>query len=76
MTKTHRLMMSGVLTAAALLAPVTLRFDDGMRVVRLNQACGQATECERSTIIYICSTYHADHQGYKCTKGCGSTTQQ
>lgn len=74
MTTTHRLMLSGALTAAALLAPVTLRFDDGMRVVRLNQACGQATECERATSAYICSTYHHDYQGYRCSKGCTSSS--
>lgn len=75
MTTTPRLILSGAL-AAALLAPVTLRFDDGMRVVRLNQACGQATECERSTSAYICSTYHQDYQGFRCSKGCTPVTEE
>jgi hypothetical protein len=70
MTTTKRLMLSGALTALAALTPVTLRLDDGMRIVRLNEACGQATECERATSVWICSTYHQDHQGYRCSKNC------
>jgi hypothetical protein len=74
MKNSTRMMLAGSLTALAALAPVTLRFDDGLRVVRLNEACGQATECERSTSAYICSTYHGDHQGYRCSKGCTSSS--
>lgn len=56
-----------VLAAAGAVAPLT--FDANDRVFRLQEACGQATECEASS-NYICSTSNADHRGYKCSKGC------
>lgn len=71
MTNSKRLMLAGALASLAALAPVTISFDQGMRVVRLNQACGQATECARAN-AYICSTHNADYAGYRCSKGCDS----
>jgi hypothetical protein len=74
MTTTKRLMLAGALTSLAALAPVTISFDQGMRVVRLNQACGQATECLAAT-SFICSTHNGDHIGYRCSKGCDNQTE-
>jgi hypothetical protein len=52
-------------TAAA--APVTFSPSEG--VFRLQQACGQATECAGAS-NYICSTHHNDYKDYRCSKGC------
>jgi len=43
---------------------------DGL--IRVNEACGQATECYISN-NYICSTYHSDYKDYKCSQGCKDT---
>lgn len=40
-------------------------------LVRLNDACGQATSCAPLR-NYICSTYRSDYQHYVCNSGCGS----
>jgi hypothetical protein len=55
------------LAAAAAVAPVSFSANGG--VFRLQQACGQAKECEAAA-NYICSTSHADHKEYRCSKGC------
>lgn len=67
--------------AVAALAVVTLAFlpfsvdsdtiIDGAadEVVRVNEACGQATEC-RYSINYIC-VGNQDHEDYRCSAGCG-----
>lgn len=60
-----------LVAAAAAAAPFT--FDANDRVFRLQEACGQATECEAAT-NYVCSTANQDHIGYKCSKGCGRGT--
>ena len=52
---------------AAAIAPLTFDTDDG--VFRLQEACGQATECV-SASNYICSTANADHKEYRCSRGC------
>jgi hypothetical protein len=57
----------GAIAAAAAMAPIS--FDAGDGVFRLQQACGQAKECEAAA-NYICSTAHADHKEYRCSKGC------
>jgi hypothetical protein len=63
-------VVAGAVGLGLLLAPV--RFVDPRDgLVRVNDACGQATECE-STNFKICSTHHADYKDHKCTKGCGT----
>jgi hypothetical protein len=59
-----------VIAGSAAAAPVTFSPSDG--VFRLQQACGQATECEASS-NYICSTSHNDYKEYRCSKGCAPT---
>jgi hypothetical protein len=61
--------LAGLCAIAAAGAAAPVSFDPGDPVFRLQQACGQATECEVSA-NYICSTAHADHKGYKCSRGC------
>ena len=56
-----------VIAGSAASAPVTFSPSDG--VFRLQQACGQATECVTSN-NYICSTANSDHKDYRCSKGC------
>jgi hypothetical protein len=51
-----------------LIAPVRL-VDPREGLVRVNEACGQATECETAN-FKICSTHHQDWKDYKCSKGC------
>jgi hypothetical protein len=55
------------IAAAAAATPVTFSESDG--VFRLQQACGQATECAALS-NYICSTSNADYKEYRCSKGC------
>jgi hypothetical protein len=51
-----------------LIAPV--RFVDPREgLVRVNEACGQATECETAN-FKICSAHHQDWKDFKCSKGC------
>lgn len=57
------------------ISPFTLDVSGSGRVVRLQQACGQATDCEQSS-AFICSKADGDKVGYKCTKGCGTVVQQ
>jgi len=38
-------------------------------IVRLNQACGQATKCTPAA-DYICSMKDKDHLDHKCSEGC------
>jgi hypothetical protein len=58
--------LSAIALAAAI-APLTFDADDG--VFRLQEACGQATECAAAS-NYICSTANADHKEYRCSRGC------
>jgi hypothetical protein len=54
---------------AAAAAPVTFSADDGL--FRLQQACGQASECAAAS-NYICSAHGGDYKEYRCSKGCGA----
>lgn len=59
--------------AAGVLVALPLRLTSaGEGFVRVNDACGQATECYRQD-HFICSTVHKDWEDYKCTQGCGGT---
>ncbi|HLM66691.1 MAG TPA: hypothetical protein VK358_04145 [Longimicrobium sp.] len=55
------------IAVSAAAAPVTFSSSEG--VFRLQEACGQATECAASS-NYICSTSHNDYKEYRCSKGC------
>jgi hypothetical protein len=57
------------------ISPVTLDVSGSGRVVRLQQACGQAKDCEQSS-AFICSKADGDKVGYKCSKGCEPVVQQ
>lgn len=59
----------GAIAAMGLFAPLTID-TDGNGLFRLQEACGQASECHYKQ-NYICSTRHADHPNYECTAGCG-----
>lgn len=59
----------GVCAGGMLVIPVTPSIGDNGVTIRLNDACGQATECQSAT-TYICSTYHNDYKDYRCSKGC------
>lgn len=59
------------IAASAAAAPVTFSSTDG--VFRLQEACGQATECAAAS-NYICSTTHGDYKEYRCSKGCDNAT--
>lgn len=67
-----KLALAFGLAAVAATAPVTISGvgSDAGGLVRLNAACGQATECF-SSVNFICSTHNKDWEGYKCTQGCG-----
>ena len=47
-------------------APVTFNADEG--VFRLQEACGQATECYKA-YNFICVGL-TEHRDYQCSKGC------
>lgn len=55
------------IAVSAAAAPVT--FGSSEDVFRLQEACGQATECAASS-NYICSTGNNDHKEYRCSRGC------
>lgn len=67
----------GALALGATLAPVSLNWNalssgtltGSTGIVRLNQACGQATECVKQ-YNYICSTHNSDYEDYACSQGC------
>jgi len=73
--KVHLLL--GSLALGAVFVPATIDWNTlsadplsgSAGIVRLNQACGQATECVKS-YNYICSTTNKDWEGYKCSQGC------
>jgi len=64
-------VLSGVIGAGVLLlSAVSMGAPSGgVGFVRVNEVCGQATECEKK-LFKICSTFHADHSDFACTKGC------
>ncbi len=64
-----------VVAIVATAAPVSFRPQNvlsGGPMFRLQEACGQATECRQDS-YYICSTVREDHKGYKCSEGCKSS---
>lgn len=62
------------IAGSALVLPLSVGgSSSGGMVVRVNNACSQATECHVTEMPYICSTYHGDWEYYYCTKGCGET---
>jgi hypothetical protein len=66
-------ILPSVLAVLAAVSPFTLNLQGRDGVVRLNEACGQATACEVSS-AHICSKADGDKLGYKCTKGCTKET--
>lgn len=64
---TRKLLGLCAIAVSAAAAPVTFSADDG--VFRLQEACGQASECAANS-NYICSTTHSDYKEYRCSKGC------
>jgi hypothetical protein len=72
----HARKLSGIaaIITMATAAPLTLNFHgtngDFTKVIRVNDACGQATSCIVDA-RFICSTYHQDYPGYACATGCG-----
>jgi hypothetical protein len=63
----RKLLGLSAIAVSAAAAPVTFSASDG--VFRLQEACGQASECAASS-NYICSTTHSDYKEYRCSKGC------
>ncbi len=69
-----RTLASAAALSLLLLAPVSfqtnnLLADGPGSLIRLNDACGQATSCRRAG-GYICSTHNQDHPDYTCNTGC------
>lgn len=63
------------LAGGAVAAPVGVGSSSTSSLVfQVNEACGQATECVYAK-GYLCSTYNADHEDYKCSKGCKEEEQ-
>lgn len=58
-----------LLLAPISIQPTSLLADGSGSLIRLNDACGQATSC-RAASTYICSTHNQDHMGYACATGC------
>jgi hypothetical protein len=73
-TRVRSRMVVPVLALASAVLPLTLDFSGDGGVVRLNQACGQATACEAAS-AYICSQADGDKIGYRCTRGCEPAVQ-
>jgi hypothetical protein len=69
-TGVTRLVFASSLGLAMTALPVRIA-DPVVGGLRVNNACGQATECYQHT-MRICSTYHKDWVDYECSKGCGS----
>lgn len=62
-----KLLAASAIALSAAAAPVTFSADEG--VFRLQQACGQATECAAAS-NYICLGDRMDYKEYRCSKGC------
>ena len=60
--------LTGTLGLSLATLPVRI-VDPVAGLVRVNDACGQATECFHN-FNYICSTFHEDWKDYKCSQGC------
>jgi hypothetical protein len=61
--------ITAIATIILLATPVSVTGPAG-GFVRVNNACGQATECTPTAIPYIYSTIHGDHRNDKCSRGC------
>jgi hypothetical protein len=70
--KAPRLFGLCAIAIAASATPVTFSSAEG--VFRLQEACGQASECAAAS-NYICSTTHNDYKEYRCSKGCEPVQQ-
>ena len=64
-------LVAGSIGVALLALPVRITADPAKGIIRVNDACGQATECHKQN-AYICSTFHQDWKDYECTKGCAA----
>jgi hypothetical protein len=65
-----RLRVAALGVATGLLA-LPVRFVDPMSgLVRVNEACSQATDCDPNHKGYICSKASGDEKDAKCAKGC------
>jgi hypothetical protein len=69
-----RTIASTAALTLVLLAPITFQpasvlAEGPGALIRLNDACGQATSC-RAASTYICSTHNQDHMNYTCNTGC------
>lgn len=71
-SRRRALCLAAVLGA---ISPFTLDVSGDGGVVRLQQACGQATDCEQAS-AFICSKADGDKVGFRCIKGCGIVVQQ
>lgn len=74
-----RTVASAAALSLLLLAPVTFQTDSLLAegpgsLIRLNDACGQATSCKAAN-NYICSTIHNDYNHYACETGCDKTVK-
>lgn len=67
--------MIGSSVLFALMVPLTLNLSelspsaDLSDIVRLNEACAQATECKAAD-DFLCSTHNGNERDYACTQGC------
>lgn len=60
----------GVIGAGTLLvSAVSMGAPSDARLVRVNEACAQATECSKE-VFKVCTTYHSEYLDYSCSKGC------
>lgn len=63
-----KLGIAGSFGIALLALPLRLA-DPAKGLIRVNDACGQATECEKAE-KYICSQKEEDKKEHKCKAGC------
>lgn len=75
MTAIRRIVLAGSAGASlAVFAPFQVRPEvligaDTGALIKLNDACGQATSCAPLR-GYICSTIRNDYENYTCNTGC------
>jgi hypothetical protein len=71
MSRIRRLGFSVLIAGMAAAMPFAIGMpsgDAGNGLIRLQDACGQATECALA-MNYICIG-NEDHKNYRCSKGC------
>lgn len=75
---TKKLFGAAAIVTTMSAAPLKIDFaqasSDISKVVRVNDACGQATSCAPRA-GYICSTVRADYMHYTCNTGCANNDQ-